>query len=49
MLGQHYINLLTTDDECTCHVTLSVGAIRLEGRFCASKKGGIEGDGWAQS
>jgi len=26
--------------------TLSVGAIRFEDRFCASKKGGIGGGGW---
>ena len=25
---------------------LSVGAIRFEDRFCASKKGGIGGGGW---
>ena len=25
---------------------LSVGAIRFEGTFCASKKGGIGGGGW---
>ena len=41
-------NPLTTDDQCTCHATLatlSVGAIRFEDRFCASKKGGIGGGG----
>ena len=28
---------------------LSVGAIRFEDRFCASKKGGIEGGGWVSA
>ena len=29
--------------------TLSVGAIRFEDRFCASKKGGIGGGGWVSA
>ena len=28
---------------------LSVGAIHFEGRFCASKKGGIGGGGWVSA
>ena len=41
--------VVTTDDTIWHILTgrmLSVGAIRFENRFCASKKGGIRGGGW---
>ena len=45
-------NLLTTDDEYTCHATLlahilPVGTIRFEDRFHTSKQGRKEGGGQA--
>ena len=38
-------------NQCTHHATLatSVGAICFEDRFCARKKGGIEGGGWVSA
>ena len=41
---------LATNDECAHHsilAVLSVGSLHFEDRFCASKKGGIGGGGWA--
>ena len=34
---------------CNFGHALSVGAIRFEDRFCASKKGGIGGGGWVSA